>query len=65
MTEPKPLTEKYILSQIAFHEAGVQFYAEHRDRWMAEWSQTMVNGWKAKLERLAIKAEEQPEKEHA
>ena len=57
MVEPNPLTNKYCLAQIAFHESGAEWYRSHRSKVMADWSQEMVDQWQRKLEALAIQQE--------
>ena len=47
--EPKRPTEKFILAQIEFHEAGLEWYRLHCQSVLAAWSQQQADEWRAKL----------------
>lgn len=49
------LTEHYILAEIRFHESGAEFYGQHDQPMLADWSRGMAADWRKKLEALRLK----------
>lgn len=55
MILPEPMTEKFLLGLASFHEAGAEWYGQHDQPGMEEWSRKMVEFWRRKVKECQAK----------